>query len=268
MASHSHSQRTRPRRLALLGMALAWWIGGCLAVVCFAPAQWLAQGIDGLTDGRMQLLQVRGTVWQGSGQWVLSAGHGSHTALALPQRVTWQWQPLWRGGLQLSIHAECCSEQPLVWQWQPLLTGWQIKLQANRSRWPVAWLSGLGAPWNTIGMQGELRLQHDDMHWSSLTGLAPSDGQAKLTLFEVSSALSPLKPLGSYELTLQGGAAPKLQLHTLDAKLQLSGSGGWRDGRWQFSGEAQASEGYEQVLGNLLGVLGQRQGQRAMFQWG
>jgi hypothetical protein len=35
-----------------------------------------------------------------------------------------------------------------------------------------------------------------------------------------------------------------------------------------LNGEAQADCVYEQVLGNLLGVLGQRQGHKAIFQWG
>jgi general secretion pathway protein N len=239
-----------------------------LTIVCYAPAQWLALVIENATDGRVQLQHARGTIWHGSGQWVLSPGPGGRHALALPQRLLWQMHPDWEGGLQWVLHAECCQQNPWIFEISPRLTGWQIRLQANQSHWPLAWLSGLGAPWNTIGLQGQALLHHSHMQLTWESGHWTLTGSAKLTLQDVSSDLSTLKPLGKYELTLEGGEQPLLQLRTLDARLQLQGKGHWQNGHWLFSGEAQASQGHEQVLGNLLGVLGQRQGPKALFQWG
>jgi general secretion pathway protein N len=113
-----------------------------------------------------------------------------------------------------------------------------------------------------------MRLQHADMQWSWRAGQAMLQGSGEMTLQNVSSDLSTLKPLGDYALSLQGGPQPELQLRSLQARLQLQGRGGWRDGHWYLNGEAQADRAYEQVLGNLLGVLGQRQGHKAIFQWG
>lgn len=268
MAYLANQYQRTPRWGTVPRTGLAWLLGVCLATVFFAPAEWLAQLLASTTDGRMQLLQVRGTIWQGSGQWVLSDGHGGHTALALPQRVHWQIKPVWPGALQLSLQADCCTRTPWVWEWQPGLEGGHIRLQAHTSHWPLAWLSGLGAPLNTIGLQGQVRLQHADMQWSWRAGQASLQGSGDITLHNVSSDLSTLKPLGDYALTLQGGTQTMLQLRSLQARLQLQGSGGWRDGRWYFNGEAQAESGFEEVLGNLLGVLGQRQGQKAIFQLG
>jgi general secretion pathway protein N len=171
-------------------------------------------------------------------------------------------------GIQLSIHAECCTRTPWVWRWHPGWNGGHVSLQAHTSQWPLAWLSGLGAPWNTLGLQGQMRLQHADMQWSWRAGQAMLQGSGEMTLQNVSSDLSTLKPLGDYALSLQGGPQPELQLRSLQARLQLQGRGGWRDGHWYLNGEAQADRAYEQVLGNLLGVLGQRQGHKAIFQWG
>lgn len=258
----------RPRRWRIVSsVGVAWLLGVCLATLCCAPAAWLAELLATATGGRMQLLQVRGSVWQGSGQWVLSDGHGGLTALALPQRVHWQLKPVWNG-IQLSIHAECCTRTPWVWRWHPGWNGGHVSLQAHTSQWPLAWLSGLGAPWNTLGLQGQIRLQHADMQWSWRAGQAMLQGSGEMTLQNVSSDLSTLKPLGDYALSLQGGPQPELQLRSLQARLQLQGRGGWRDGHWYLNGEAQADRAYEQVLGNLLGVLGQRQGHKAIFQWG
>jgi general secretion pathway protein N len=38
----------------------------------------------------------------------------------------------------------------------------------------------------------------------------------------------------------------------------LSGTGSLNRGRLQFSGQAAAANGYEETLGNLLNLLGQR----------
>lgn len=250
--------------------------GVCLGGLCAAPAQWLADALSWATHGRMQLHDVQGTVWQGSGQWVLHAGEGRRTALALPQRVHWAWHPFWHSngqpypmvGLALTVRAECCMPSPWVLRVEPHAKEWQIVLEAHTSHWPLAWLNGLGAPWNTVGLQGQVRLQHSDLQWAWHSPLAPASGHATLTLVNVSSALSPLKPLGTYALQVQGGTPPTLRLHTVEARLQLNAEGLFQNGRWQFSGEAQAGEGDEQVLGNLLGVLGQRRGHRSLFRWG
>jgi general secretion pathway protein N len=84
-------------------------------------------------------------------------------------------------------------------------------------------------------------------------------GTMRLQLQDIASRLSPVRPLGSYQLTLdwRGQQAP-LALTTLRGPLLLTGSGRLDRGRMQFSGRAQAEPGQEQRLGNLLNLLGQR----------
>ena len=77
--NNSHASRTRTLWALLCG--------GLLALLWFAPAQWLAQAVQSLSHQHVQLRQVRGTVWNGSAQWVLASGSGGRDALALPQRV-------------------------------------------------------------------------------------------------------------------------------------------------------------------------------------
>ena len=55
-------------------------------------------------------------------------------------------------------------------------------------------------------------------------------------------------------------AAPELQLQTLEGSLQLAGQGRWTGNRWNFRGQASASAENEPVLGNLLNIVGRRQG--------
>jgi general secretion pathway protein N len=76
---------------------------------------------------------------------------------------------------------------------------------------------------------------------------------------DMSSRLSPIKPLGSYQLALDWrGQQAQLDLSSVKGPLLLSGKGSLQNGRLQFSGQAQAADGYEQSLGNLLNLLGQR----------
>jgi general secretion pathway protein N len=75
------------------------------------------------------------------------------------------------------------------------------------------------------------------------------------------TALSTVRPLGTYRITLQG-AALTLETPQADAALQLSGTGkvGTPAGsKVYFLGEATAAEGKEAALSNLLHIIGQKQ---------
>jgi general secretion pathway protein N len=139
----------KTNRYSTWGMAL----GLLLAVVLHAPAQWLASGVNAASRGHVQLRDAQGTVWQGHAQWVLTSGPGGQDALALPQRLHWQWRPQWNG-LELTLNAACCTPQPLMLKLQPVWLGLQVSLVSPRSVWPAQWLSGLGAPWNTLALNG------------------------------------------------------------------------------------------------------------------
>ena len=52
------------------------WLGGLFgllaALVVFAPARWLANSVTSATGGQLQLVNARGTVWDGdvAGDWI------------------------------------------------------------------------------------------------------------------------------------------------------------------------------------------------------
>ena len=94
------------------------------------------------------------------------------------------------------------------------------------------------------------------------------EGQAQLDALSMSSRLSTLRPMGSYRLTLQGGATPTLGLQTLQGALQLSGSGQWVGQRLRFTGEASAAPEREGALSNLLNIIGRRNGARSLITLG
>ena len=85
------------------------------------------------------------------------------------------------------------------------------------------------------------------------------EGRTTLMLADMGSRMAPVKPLGSYEMAMDWhGQSAQMKLSTVRGALLLSGTGTLERGRFQFSGQAQAAEGYEETLGNMLNLLGQR----------
>jgi len=264
MKSLRRSPRSR-RAEATVRSPRAWAVTGALlgalvTLVLAAPAHWLAAGLERATQGQLQLLEARGTLWTGSARLVLSGGAGSRDALALPSRVEWRLRPDWRGA-RIQLATECCTPQPLqariLLHWQ----GVETQVQDQQSQWPAALLTGLGTPWNTAQIQGQLKVQ-----W--LAGRLRSEGQLQLDALGVSSRLSTLRPMGSYRLVFDGGDAPQVTLSTLEGHLQLSGAGQWVGQRLRFRGEASASPEREAALANFLNIIGRRSGARSIISLG
>lgn len=259
---------TPTSRLAPWGWAV-WGcaVGAVLATVAFAPAQWLAQGLARATDGRVQLAQARGTVWSGSAALVLTGGQDSQDRTALPGRVDWKLQPGW-GSMRLRLQADCCTPAPLDLRIQPQWGGMSLHVADGLSQWPAQPLQGLGTPWNTLEPQGQLNLQTRQLTLQWVAGRLRVNGTAQLQARAMSSRLSTLRPMGSYQLTLTGGETTALTLTTLEGALVLHGQGQWVGQRLRFQGEAYAAPDQEAALSNLLNIIGRRSGARSLITVG
>ncbi|MDB5892777.1 MAG: ral secretion pathway protein GspN [Rhodoferax sp.] len=257
----------RPWRWAVAGGSL----GLLLAVLLFAPARWLAAAVEQASEAHVRLADPRGTVWDGSAQLVLSGGAGSRDQTALPDRLTWRLRPaLAEGGIALSaqLQALCCMAQPWQAAARPRWGGAVVTLADASARLPAILLAGLGTPWNTLQPEGQLILSTRGLVIDLNAGRLVLGGQAVLEALTVSSRLSTLKPMGSYRLTVAGGATPTLQLETLEGSLQLSGSGRWVGSRLRFDGVATAAPDSADALSNLLNIIGRRDGVRSLIKVG
>jgi general secretion pathway protein N len=86
-------------------------------------------------------------------------------------------------------------------------------------------------------------------------------GRIRIDLADVASRLSALSPIGSYALSVTGqGADAQVTLRSDKGPLLLQGQGEWNGQSLRFSGTARAAPGSEAALGNLLSILGQRDG--------
>lgn len=257
-------------------------LGALVGVVLFAPASWLAQGVVELTDGRLLLAESQGTVWQGDAVAILTGGPGSRDARALPGRLAWRIK-LKGFGVRVSLQQDCCLPTPVVLDIKP---GWgrvraEVKLNPGApdadlvamgpvGHWPAAWLGGLGTPWNTLQLGGLLRMNTRDLAVEWVQGRLRVEGQADLSLDNVSSPISTLDRLGSYRLDLLGDAQGQLQLNltTLDGSLQLTGQGTVGPGGTRFRGNATAVEADRGALDNLLNIIGRRAGDHSVISIG
>ncbi len=250
-------------RWAVLGAL----VGLVMAMVVFAPASWLAAAVQEASAGRVQLIEPRGTVWTGSAQLQLTGGVGSRDSAVLPGQINWRLRPGWLA-LNVQVSADCCTPAPLQARLTQHWSGAALQVLDGRSQWPAALLAGLGTPWNTVQAEGSLQLSTQSLSMAWFEGRLTVSGQAELAAMAMSSRLSTLKPMGSYRLTLVGGATTTLELATIEGSLQLSGSGRWTGPRLRFEGVASASPEHEAALSNLLNIIGRRNGARSIITLG
>lgn len=257
------ASRGRGWRWALLGGV----IGAACTLTLFAPARWLATLLREQSDGRVLLVNARGTVWNGVSGVVFASGQGGADAISLPGALSWKLRPSW-GGLTAALDLSCCTTQPLGMVARPGVQGLNLRLQDGQSRWPAALLTGFGAPFNTLKPEGVLDLSTQNLELRMSPAQLAFQGRATLDATDISSSLSTLKPMGSYRAVIEGGDAPSLILTTREGSLRLSGSGRWTGSRLRFSGEASAAPGREEALSNLLNIIGRRDGARSIINLG
>ena len=288
----------RWQRALRAGRRWAAWgavLGVLAGLVTQAPAQWLADSLHNATGSRLLLAEARGSLWNGSAVLVLTGGAGSRDASALPGRLEWRLRP-GLGVLRLDARQACCLPGGLQLTLNPGWNGYSLVLETDRpptssatsatasrpasqpgaarllGQWPAAWLAGLGTPWNTLQLGGQLQLASSGLRLQSVAGQLRLAGDLQLQIRGASSRLSALPTLGSYQLLLQGsgqgGDATRLQLSSLEGPLQLNGEGQWTGARLRFRGTAQAADGQDSALANLLNIIGRRQGALSVISIG
>jgi general secretion pathway protein N len=250
-------------------------VGALAALTVYAPAAWLASALASATGDRLLLTDARGSLWNGSALPVLTGGPGSRDASALPGRL--EWKLALRGlAIELRARQACCLRGEVRALIRPGFGRLSVQLLPAESntvgQWPASWLAGLGTPWNTLQLGGALRLTSTGLTVEWVQGRTRFTGEAALDVAGASSRVATLDTLGSYRLSVHGNAASgdaaSLSLITVDGALRLSGQGEWTANGLRFRGEAQAAEGSETALNNLLNIIGRRQGARSVISIG
>ena len=236
------------------GLALAAVLAVALTAAVRAPAAWVGDWLQ--AQGRLRLVDARGTVWSGSAMLGLSDGR---QVTLLPGRLSWKigFAAIASGRVTADVSHPALAA-PLVVS----LAAKSIALKAGQAELPAALLAALGAPFNTVRPGGALGLRWTDVELSG----GVFAGNLQIDWNEANSALSTVAPLGSYRLQVIGaGDTARLKLDTLRGPLRLQGSGTVKGGRVSFKGLASADPDMRPALIGLIGVLGPRKGDEAVL---
>lgn len=237
-----------------------WLLAGvfsvALTILVFLPATWLAAMVEKQSEGRLTLGDAHGTLWHGSAFIGGAASETEPVSPLLLGKFTWHISPLaLLGSIEAGLENTAALSQPVKitgsWhQWQ--MSSATISLPAER-------LSALGAPLNTVKPSGQMRLSWEPLQIALQNGTIEITGVMNLEMNDLASRMSPVKPLGSYNLKLDWhGKNASVTLKTINGPMLLSGSGKFANEHLQFSGIAEADAGQEERLANFLNLLGQR----------
>ena len=231
-----------------------------------APATILANTLDRQSDCRVVLHQPIGTIWNGSAALGFSepdlVSGSCRAPVALTERLTWNTQCS-------VLHGQCLVGINFVSLDKPLLITiglHQIKVTAGVITLPASILEAFGNPWSTLRPRGQLSAQWGDLQKGSDTA-----GAIRLHVNNLSSPISAVKPLGSYEIKANlGEAGTAFSIDTTAGPLLLNGKGelGAKDGSGvHFLGSAHAALDAEDSLIGLLSLLGKKDGDIYRMQY-
>jgi general secretion pathway protein N len=239
-----------------------------VVIVLSAPASFVDIGVNQSTQGRLRLADTQGTVWRGSGRIVLAdiaaeAAPYTVTGLVLPGRFEWTIAglPLFIGRVNAQLSGGGLGS-PVKFEGGIS----ELKISASRLVLPSVDLSRMGSPWNTFKPQASLDVQWDNMTLRQ----GQFTGKAAFELKDIASALTSVRPLGSYKVDVVGaGSSADVKLMTTQGPLSLTGNGVWnaRQGL-RLSIEALADETAKIKLQTLLSLMGRREGEKTIIRIG
>ncbi|HEY3597382.1 MAG TPA: type II secretion system protein N [Paraburkholderia sp.] len=235
--------------------ALPWVVVAVLSsgavLLATLPAAWITPQFAKATHGHVNLVEPAGSLWQGSAVLMLAAGTDGGAGTLLPGRIEWHtaFWPLFTGRVRMRMRQTEAMPDAV----QVDIASRGATMSSGAIAVPASLLAGLGAPFNTLNLQGSVRLSWTD--WRSFGKEA--FGQLVVLLNDMSSSVSRVKPLGSYRVVIQAeGAAATLDLSTVKGALLLNGHGSLSAGATSFHGAASATPEARDNLVGLLNLLG------------
>ena len=243
------------KRWSMLSIGLGVY---ALALITTAPATLVDSSLQDASDGRLRLAEAQGTLWSGTGQ-LETRDAGGRTGLA--KRLAWRLRPGASLRAQLAYEVELDpGSQPF-----PVTIFWsRVELANADFSLPAAALGHFLPQLAPLGLTGDVNLQVPRLS----IGRNATSGSATLQMHALGSALSPISPLGDYELRLVGeGSEVRATLTTLQGPLQLDGQGSWADGRKPaFLATAHMAPQFRQRLAPFLRLIAVERGDGS-FGW-
>jgi len=213
-----------------------------------APATLIDIQLQNISNNQLHLAEAQGTLWSGKGQIKIldASGHA-----ALTKKVAWRFQAkeLLHAHLAYEVNFNQDSYKPF-----PLTISWsRIELENIEFNLPAE-IVGLGLPKiAALGLTGDVFIHILKL---SITG-NQKQGTANLQWHHAGSTLTPVSPLGDYELYIEAaGSATHSTLRTIQGPLQLDGKGTWDDGQPSgFLATAHIEAAFQQQLAPFLRLI-------------
>lgn len=236
-----------------------------LITVCSAlavlPARWLMAALP--DHWPLAIVDASGTIWDGQAALALGPEHNRRR---LPDPLSWEWS-FARGPKMELNHAWLNGPLTLA------LTPTGLVLSSQNLILPAEALATLEARLAAIGPGGRLSLKWPALH----LGRTPQASGSPLLEAEwqdATSALTPIRPLGHYTLTLKHGAkgGADLSLASQAGPLLLDGVGSVHDTQGlSFRGTAHADPNVDPAtqaaLEDVLSALGPRKNNLTLLHY-
>jgi general secretion pathway protein N len=242
------------------------WVISLLAitflVLAFLPIQLFSNSLARATHCKVILNQANGTIWQGSAALGFAEPNISNNKIcnppyALTERFSWEG---FCSISQQQCHLRILHDH-LAKPLNLTLRAKMLIIESNSIELPGNILEILGSPWSSLHPRGEIKLEWSDLFWTQTMR-----GTAELQFRDMSSAISPIKPLGSYALKFLMDSDLKFELTTLNGPLILNGQGQLQNHQISFNGDATAAPESKASLIGLLSIIGNREGEVYRFK--
>lgn len=251
-----------------LNTKFAWILGVSVfifSLIAHAPASLLSYAIaqldspqqDNPQQGAQGLLltQTEGSLWAGKTQVAIVTPATQETLGLLEWAVSLRHLHSGQIGLTLSWNQTAAATLNVT----SLFDMNAIALEVNQLalQLPASVISAFVPSLSAASLGGQLLLnsEHLTLTQDAIKGL--------LTVHwnQANSPLSPVNPLGQYQLTLNGlGQALTMQLLTQDGAMQLVGNGEWsKQMGLKFQGAASTTEENKAKLAPLLHIIGEEE---------
>jgi general secretion pathway protein N len=215
-------------------------------MVVLLPASYVAAQVQGMSRG-LEITDARGTIWRGDARIRAVVGN---TVVTL-DRLSWRWLPsrLLRGEMAYRTGLDL-NRFELKAELGRSLNGWEARdVEGAGDAGALAAFAPLLATWRVAGpirvSAPRVSLRGNDIR-----------GDARIEWRDATTALSDVRPLGSYEAAWRAGI---FEVKTLQGPLRISGKGTAAAGAsFAFGGEARGEGEQAKALEPLLDLIGPR----------
>lgn len=219
------------------------------ALLVNAPAILLGVTLKHLSNGRIELANAQGSIWSGTANPILHQRSGGLISLS---SLHWKLSPLAMFHGQLAMDLKWDDEVQI----HPMkISVSHAKVELHHAYIPLSadLLDEVSDFLKPAQLRGQVILRSDSLIITPEGAL----GIATADWINASSLLSSITPLGNYHFTFSSSpSGVEIKLETTSGALILGGQGRLTSTGLEFKGTAQAANGKNEALRELLGHLG------------